>query len=31
MVSAGHVGGKRGSGIASSVSDELWMSVVCGM
>ena len=28
MVSAGHVGGTRGSGIVSSVTDVLWMSVV---
>ena len=31
MVSAGHVGGIRGSGIVSSTTDVLWMSVVCGM
>ena len=31
MVSAGHVGGTRGSGIVSSVADMLWMSVVHGM
>ena len=31
MVSAGHVGGTRGSGIVSSAADVLWMSVVCGM
>ena len=31
MVSAGHVGGTRGSGIVSSAVDVLWMSVVCGM
>ena len=29
MVSAGHVGGTRGSGIVSSAADVLWMSVVC--
>ena len=28
MVSAGHVGGKRGSGIVSSAADVLCMSVV---
>ena len=28
MVSAGHVGGTRGSGIVSSAADVLWMSVV---
>ena len=28
MVSVGHVGGTRGSGIVSSVADVLWMSVV---
>ena len=28
MVSAGHVGGTRGSGIVSSAVDVLWMSVV---
>ena len=28
MVSAGHVGGTRRSGIVSSVADVLWMSVV---
>ena len=28
MVSAGHVGGTRGSSIASSTADVLWMSVV---
>ena len=28
MVSAGHVGGKRDSGIVSSAADVLWMSVV---
>ena len=31
MVSAGHVGGTRGSGIVSSAADELRMSVVRGM
>ena len=31
MVSAGHVGGKRGSGIVSNAVDVLWMSVVRGM
>ena len=31
MVSAGHVGGTRGSGVVSSAADILWMSVVCGM
>ena len=31
MVSEGHVGGTRGSGIVSSATDVLWMSVVCGM
>ena len=31
MVSAGHVGGTRGSGIVSSPADVLWMSVVRGM
>ena len=31
MVSAWNVGGTRGSGIASSTSDVLWMSVVRGM
>ena len=31
MVSAGHVGGTRGSGIMSRAADVLWMSVVCGM
>ena len=30
-VSAGHVGGTRGSGIVSSAADVLWMSVVRGM
>ena len=30
-MSAGHVGGTRGSGIVSSAADVLWMSVVCGM
>ena len=28
VVSAGHVGGTRGSGIVSSAADVLWMSVV---
>ena len=27
VVSAGHVGGTRGSGIVSSAADVLWMSV----
>ena len=31
MLSAGHVGGTRGSGIVSSAADVLWMSVVPGM
>ena len=31
MVSAGHVGGTRGSGIVSGGADVLWMSVVRGM
>ena len=31
MLSAGHVGGTRGSGIVSSAADVLWMSVVHGM
>ena len=31
VVSAGHVGGTRGSGIVSSTADVLWMSVVRGM
>ena len=31
MVSAGHVGDTRGSGIVSTPADVLWMSVVCGM
>ena len=31
MVSVGHVGGTRGSGIVSSAVDVLWMSVVRGM
>ena len=31
VVSAGHVGGSRGSGIVSSAADVLWMSVVRGM
>ena len=30
MVSAGHVDGTLGSGIASSAADVLWMSVVRG-
>ena len=30
MVSAGHVGGTRSSGIVSSAADVLLMSVVCG-
>ena len=30
-MSAGHVGGTRGSGIVSSAVDMLWMSVVHGM
>ena len=30
MVSAGHVGGTRGSGIVSSAADVVWMSVVRG-
>ena len=30
VVSAGHVGGIRGSGIVSSATDVLWMSVVRG-
>ena len=29
MVSAGHVGGTRGSGMVSSTADVLWMSVRC--
>ena len=28
MVSAGHVGGTRGSGIVSNATDVLWMRVV---
>ena len=28
VVSAGHVGGTRGSGMVSSTADVLWMSVV---
>ena len=28
MVSAGHVGGTRGSGIVSSTAELLWLSVV---
>ena len=31
VVSAGHVGGTRGSGIVTSAADVLWMSVVRGM
>ena len=31
MVSAGHVGNTRGSGIVLSAADVLWMSVVRGM
>ena len=31
MVSAGHVGGTRGSGMVSTAADVLWMSVVRGM
>ena len=31
VVSAGHVGGTRGSGIVSSAADVLWMSGVRGM
>ena len=31
VVSAGYVGGTRGSGIVSSTADVLWMSVVRGM
>ena len=31
MVSVGHVGGTRGSGMVSSAADVLWMSVVRGM
>ena len=31
MVSAGHVGGTRGSGIVYSAAEVLWMSVVRGM
>ena len=31
MVSPGHVGGTRGSGVVSSSADVLWMSVVRGM
>ena len=30
-MSAGHVGGTRGSSIVSSAADVLWMSVVRGM
>ena len=31
MVSAGHVGGTRGSGIVSNAADVLWMNMVRGM
>ena len=31
MVSVGHVGGTRGSGMVYSAADVLWMSVVYGM
>ena len=31
MVSAGNVGGTRGSGIMSSATDVLWISVVRGI
>ena len=31
MVSAGHVGGTRGSGIVSSAADVLWMRGVGGL
>ena len=31
MVSAGHVGGTRGSSMGSRAADVLWMSVVHGM
>ena len=31
MVSAGHVGGTRGSGIVFSAADVFWMSVVRAM
>ena len=31
MVSAGHVGGTRGSGIWSTAADVLWIFVVRGM
>ena len=31
VVSEGHVGGTRGSGIVSSTADVLWTSVVHGM
>ena len=30
-MSAGHVGGTRGSGMVASAADALWMSVVRGM
>ena len=31
MVSAGHMGGTRGSGIVFTAADVLWMRVVRGM
>ena len=31
VLSEGHVGGTRGSGIVSSAADVLWISVVHGM
>ena len=31
VVSAGHVGGTRGSGIVSRAADVIWMSVAGGM
>ena len=31
MVSAGHVGGTRGSGLVSSAAGVLWVSVVRGV
>ena len=31
VLSAGHMGGTRGSGIMSSAADVLWISVVRGM
>ena len=31
VVSSGHVGGTRGSGIVSSAADVLWISVVRGL